>query len=404
MRTRRFGPIPNHIPVCRYSRWTLRYMVEAEGASVPRRRDSERHEPGLNRRLLWRNMGGSKPEWVDANGERNLGRGLHVALVRTPASQDTAARAVAPEPITASKLFFVRNRLVASGAVAAAALSVVAGLSIGAGPMAQSVLSASGPVSAHSSTHHDDGAERRPARQARRARPPSERSASPGGSGPVSVGKHFLRPGSAIVASTLSPQQTDAAPTAVLTVVGTGPTTPAARATGTAATTTTTTTTTRPTRRRRHPRPRRQRPSRSRRPRAAPPRSAAGRPAPGVAGRSGNRAHGQRPGTTGKHGQRRYRHDRQHRAAATPATPATRAAPATGHGWRRHGHGGDGHGWGDGDGDGAPTTGRPRRGTAPDRVTSMPPAAVAWAREARASAGKHADAGTLASRRKRGQP
>jgi hypothetical protein len=45
MCARRFEPIPNHIRDSRYSHWTLRYMVEREGASVPRGRDSERYEP-----------------------------------------------------------------------------------------------------------------------------------------------------------------------------------------------------------------------------------------------------------------------------------------------------------------------------------------------------------------------
>ena len=55
-------------------------------------------------------------------------------------------------------LYFVRNRLVAAGAVAAAALSTVAGLTIGTGPIGQSVLSAqrSGWSGCLTVRHHDD--------------------------------------------------------------------------------------------------------------------------------------------------------------------------------------------------------------------------------------------------------
>ena len=55
---------------------------------------------------------------------------------------ETPPLPVLPEAAAASRFFFGRNRFIASGAVAAAALSVVAGLSIGAGPVGQSLLSA----------------------------------------------------------------------------------------------------------------------------------------------------------------------------------------------------------------------------------------------------------------------
>ncbi len=108
-------------------------------------------------------MGGSKPEWATASDHATLEEVFTSRSFGHPLPKEPPA-AVAPEPIVAPRLFFVRNRLVASGAAAAAALSVVAGLSIGAGPMAQSVLSADGPV-ASNDQHDDNRAERRRARR-----------------------------------------------------------------------------------------------------------------------------------------------------------------------------------------------------------------------------------------------
>ena len=102
-------------------------------------------------------MGGSKPEWADVNDHSTLEE-----VFNPVHSGDRFPRprrvAVLPEAITAPGCFSVRNRFVASGAVAAAALSVVAGLSIGAGPMAQSVLSAhaGSPAAARARDHADD--------------------------------------------------------------------------------------------------------------------------------------------------------------------------------------------------------------------------------------------------------
>ena len=92
-------------------------------------------------------MGGSKPEWADASDHATLeevftSRSFGKPLPESPPST------VLPAPIAVSKLYFGRNRFIASGAAAAAALSVVAGMSSGRGRCAQSVLAAhsSGPV------------------------------------------------------------------------------------------------------------------------------------------------------------------------------------------------------------------------------------------------------------------
>ena len=253
-------------------------------------------------------MGGSKPEWADANDHATLeevftSRSFGHPLPKAP------RRAVVQEPITASKLYFVRSRLVASGAVVAAALSVVAGLSIGAGPMAQSVLSASGPV-ASIGQHDDNGAERR-------------RLCGPGEHGPRRNGqpvrrdragvrpKRFVRPGgmpSSPAADTTGRERhadrhadrgRDGLPA------------PAAGGTGTS------------TRRQRRPRPRR-RPARPRRPRRPPRRRFQCRRPPAAPPRSVEAAARAVAAQVARAPARRVR-------LATPATPARRA-----HGIGRH--------------------------------------------------------------------
>src|SRR5580698_5535184 len=113
-------------------------------------------------------MGGSKPEWAEGNDQATLeevftSRSFGHPLPKAP------RRAITPEPITASKLFFVRNRLVASGAVAAAVLSV------------------NGPVSSHpSSTTPTVPNAAPPAGPTSNA--PVGTVSQPGGTGPVSAG------------------------------------------------------------------------------------------------------------------------------------------------------------------------------------------------------------------------
>ena len=93
-------------------------------------------------------MGGSKPEWADASDHATLEEVFTSRSFGQPLPESPPPSAVLPASIAASKLYFGRNRFIASGAAVAAALSIVAGVSFGAGPVAQSVLSAhsSGPV------------------------------------------------------------------------------------------------------------------------------------------------------------------------------------------------------------------------------------------------------------------
>src|SRR5271156_5654663 len=93
-------------------------------------------------------MGGSKPEWADASDHATLEEVFTSRSFGQPLPESPPPSSIVPASIAASKLYFGRNRFIASGAAAAAALSVVAGVSFGAGPVAQSVLSAhsSGPV------------------------------------------------------------------------------------------------------------------------------------------------------------------------------------------------------------------------------------------------------------------
>ena len=67
-------------------------------------------------------MGGSKPEWADASDHATLEEVFTSRSFGQPASRESPPSAVLPAPIAASKLYFVRNRFIASGAAAAAAL------------------------------------------------------------------------------------------------------------------------------------------------------------------------------------------------------------------------------------------------------------------------------------------
>ena len=182
-------------------------------------------------------MGGSKPEWADANDHATLeevfaSRSFGHPLPKAP------RRAGVPQQISASKLYFARNRFIASGAVAAAALSVVAGLSIGSGPIAQQVLSARGPVVP--GTVSTPTTVPGPAADAP-GNPGSAVTAGTGTQPPSSVEAPVADTVSSVtgvVASSSTPQGGGTTPTAILAVVGSGPTVPAASGSGTSTTTT----------------------------------------------------------------------------------------------------------------------------------------------------------------------
>jgi hypothetical protein len=99
-------------------------------------------------------MGGSKPDRAGSDDYATLEE-VFASRSFGHAPSEVPARAVVPAVVSgASKPYFVRNRFVAAAAVAAAALSIVAGLSLGAGPAHHPVISAksSGSPGAPSTT------------------------------------------------------------------------------------------------------------------------------------------------------------------------------------------------------------------------------------------------------------
>ena len=84
-------------------------------------------------------MGESEPEPI-ASDHATLEEVFTSRTFGHPLPGDGASNVV-PEVVAGPKAFFVRNRYVASAAVAAAALSIV-GLSIGSGQLAPPVISA----------------------------------------------------------------------------------------------------------------------------------------------------------------------------------------------------------------------------------------------------------------------
>ena len=330
------------------------------------------------------------------------------------------------------RLYFVRNRLVASGAAAAAALSVVAGLSIGSGPMVQSVLSSRSDARRFQPPKLDDDAtDDAPDARSSGSGRLSRRRAAGGNqsSGATQVSHAQSHDGDRRTRSPRARRRLRAgacAPTATLTVVGTGSSAPTAggarhvdRPRRRPRTTTTTTPPTSTT--------------------TTIPVSSASGGAPRLAvgtreqhrdggtgratgsGQHGNEWDGQHRHRQHRHRQRRHRQHRHGTRQATPArqhrhrqhrqaTPARRAtperaipAPATAMAT----------------GTAGPVTRVGRRaglvvvlrhshhGTAlplSERLFGPPGSGDPRAHGGEVPAGKHADAGTVASRRKRGQP
>ena len=187
-------------------------------------------------------MGGSKPERAHASDHATLEEVFTSPTFGHPLPE-TPRHVVLPPPVVASTRYFVRNRLIASGAVVAAALSIMAGVSMGAGPVAQQIFSAQGPAVLHSggtATTVPGEGNVVPTGSA------SPLTVAPGatssGTGQAPAGTTRSAGGAAVVASTLAPQGGGSAPTATLSVVGTGSSAPAASDSTSPPTTTTTTT------------------------------------------------------------------------------------------------------------------------------------------------------------------
>jgi hypothetical protein len=196
-------------------------------------------------RLLWRNMGGSEQEEGGVSEDATL---EEVFTSRTfghplPEVPLVAAMAAAPKP------YFARNRFIASGAVAAAALSIVAGLSIGSGRLTPPVISArsAGPG------FPDFGTTTTTAGPAVAA---PGGPASTGNSGAGNQAQGITRPSGGgtpvppvhtVATGSSSPQTGGPTLTATVTVVGTGSTAPTTAGTGTPTPTPTPTPTSTPT-------------------------------------------------------------------------------------------------------------------------------------------------------------
>ncbi len=177
-------------------------------------------------------MRGSKPERAAADDVATLEEVFTSRAFGHPLPE--APRPAVPTAVVGPRLFFVRNRLVASGAAVAAALSVVGGVSIGPGPLVQSALSSHSGAPA-------------PAVATPTTTPPSPAATAPvgsvagqlgGGNQPsgatqVSHAPSPTVPVRAIAAGVTPSPSGSAAPTATLTAVGTGSSVPTAGGTNT---------------------------------------------------------------------------------------------------------------------------------------------------------------------------
>ena len=85
-------------------------------------------------------MGGSKPEWADSDDHATLEEVFASRTFGHPRPDPSALTEGLPA-VASPRLYFVRNRFIASASAAAAALSVVAGVTFGPGPIGQVALS-----------------------------------------------------------------------------------------------------------------------------------------------------------------------------------------------------------------------------------------------------------------------
>ncbi len=174
-------------------------------------------------------MGGSTPDRAGADDYATLeevfaSRAFGTTLLEVP------ARAVVPEALPPAKPYFVRNRFVASASVAAAALSIVAGLNLGSGPTGSPQFAAKAPGSATSPEGGTPSATTTPAPA---GGPSGSPNATGSGTGTQAIGVPTSSTGgaptAAVAAAAQQPAQVSpggSAPTATLTVVGTGSSTP----------------------------------------------------------------------------------------------------------------------------------------------------------------------------------
>jgi hypothetical protein len=173
-------------------------------------------------------MRGSEPKWADTGDHASLEEVFTSRSFGRP-PPGVPARAIASESIAAPKLFG-RNRFIAAGAVAAAALSVVAGLSIGSGPMAPPELSArsAGPVLPDFGTTPTTAA---PSPASGGTPSDSvgagslEAGGQPSGASQASHGETPAPPVNAVLASNPSPQGASATPTVTAVRPATPPST-----------------------------------------------------------------------------------------------------------------------------------------------------------------------------------
>ena len=403
-------------------------MVEREGASEPRRRDSEQFGPCLTDECCGGSLGGSKPEWAEVNDHATLEEVFRSRSFGHPIPE-APPRPCCAGAVTASRFFFVSQPLHRVRRCRGRRAVDCGGAEHRRGPgrPVRALRERGDPAAPDSGTTPTTGVPS-PAG----GTPAGSASASTAGTGNQSTGcvAGLRRERTdARRRAPLSPaarhQSGGSTPTAALTVVGTGSSGPGRGGNGHVdrrprRTTTTTTTTPRRRRPRRPPR----RPSRFRRPPAAPPRSAAAAVVPGPApARARAPAPGPGPARTA--------------AEAAPApvtgtgtgsgTGSGSGSGSTGTGNTGTGTGTGNTGTGDGHGTGNTGTGTGTGGTAWRGNTSgdghsdgwshspshevlplshrpAPMTAAPRAHEPGAPAGKHAADDAVASRHKRGQP